>query len=204
MTVEPDRAELAQITTHVADGKAVVPRQFREKERFNALLQPWLKQIQDLENAAWEIVTEVLTLDAVGAQLDQVGEILLFRRGELNDDDYRAILRAIVRARKSHSIGEDLLAVFRLAMPGIDFTAAMGWASVYFEPHEPIPSTPAALLYVLRLAKAGGVQLELFVPPAAETALFTLAPGLLIFDDADRGFSDVDLADGGLLTGVIT
>lgn len=202
---EPDAVtEHTKITDHADRGVAILPLQFRKKEFIAALLRSWLKRAQDIEDAFWDLIVETTLQTSIGDALDQIGELLAFSRGVLDDDDYRVILRAIIRARKSSGTSEDLLDVIGLLLGSIDFSTLDGYASWFVEPHEPMPFSAEVVLSVLGITKAGGVQLQLIDPPDEETDLFTFSTSQFFMQaDAFRGFSDVDQLVGGKLTRVI-
>lgn len=204
--VELDRIEgHTRVTTVVTDVAANVGRYLRDKDDLQAVAAAWAAQLQALEDALWQMFTETDLDAAIGAQLDQLGELLVLPRGTLDDDEYRAVLRAIVRARFGSGTGDDLLAVVRLALgESATFTMREGRASVLIEPHEVIPFNAAALLDVLLLAKAAGVQLQLIEPPVAESGLFTTSTTLLAQTSSTQGLGDsTDDTYGGSLTGVL-
>lgn len=208
---EPDRiAAHSQIVDHVDGGLAFFMRAFADKAKVRALARAWLLQVQDLEDALWAMLRQSDLEFAVGAQLDQVGELVQLARGVLADGLYRPLLRAGIRARRSNGTGEDLIAIATLALQGtgITFSLREGHGSAVIEPHAFLPDGFAdVFLRVLRLGKAGGVQLQLFTPPSPELegGLFTFAPAgsLLPVTDANRGWGADGGGTGGHFTGVI-
>jgi len=203
---EPDKiSEHTQITDHASRAVQLLPRQFRTKAGITALLQSWIRQAQEIEDALWALLQ--CTLDtAVGDALDQIGALLAFARGSMNDDDYRVMLRAIVRARQSSGTGEDLLEVIGLMFDpdGITFSTLDGYASWLVVPHAVLPYSSVSVLRVLQIAKAGGVQLQLIDPPRAESSLFGFSANTFFSETSTtEGFSDVAATTGGYLTGVI-
>jgi hypothetical protein len=208
MTTEPDRiTEITQLTDHAGEGAALVMHTLRSKPIFAAILAAWMVQVQAVETALWALLVDTTLATATGAALDQVGALLLAPRGGLtDDDDYRAVLRATVLARKSTGTAADLTAVLR-AMLGVGplFTYREGWASALLEPAAVLPFAATAAIGPLRTAKAAGVQLQLLDPPAAQSGLFTFASqAFVVEDDEPRGLGDeADDTVGGLFTGVV-
>jgi hypothetical protein len=200
---EPDRITSLATLDQVATGLANFYRQFADKPNLQAIARAWLRQIQAIEDTTWEILS--LTIDnADDDALAQYGEILLFPRGTLSTAAYRAVLKAIVQARKSSSTPEDIIAVAGLALASTNFAYDEGFMSIEVEPHAPIGYEAAALLFVLNLARAGAVRIEVFDPPRAESSLFTFSSSEFFEDaDASRGFSDETETSGGYLTGVL-
>lgn len=207
---EPDWISAhAHVVTHVGDGLALFMRALRNAANLKAISAAWLAQVQALEDVLWDLLLQADLTYAVGAQLDQIGVIVGMPRGTLDDTDFRPILRAAIRARRSSGGTEDLIAIATLALAGsgVTFSVREGHGSVVIEPHATIPFDPSALLRVLRLGKSGGVQLQLFTPPSPELegGLFTFAPAgsLLPVSDANRGWGSDGVSTGGHLTGVI-
>lgn len=192
-----------KVADHVSAGLALLAQQFRDKAGVEGLAAAWLAQVQDLEDVLWALLEQSAIDDAEGDRLDQVGDLLGLPRGALADDaDYRAVLRAGARARKSNGRPEDVIEVAGLALGAVDFDYVEGAASIAIEPRAPVGFDGAALIAVLRLAKCAGVQIQAFDPPAAESLLFTFSTSLLPQADASRGLSDVTQAAGGKLTRV--
>jgi hypothetical protein len=79
-----------------------------------------------------------------------------------------------------------------------------GAASIYLEPHDLLGYDGAKALFVLMVAKAGGIQLQLVDPPADPLFLFTFSDSdvLPLAGDANRGLSDETQSTGGALNGV--
>jgi hypothetical protein len=211
VSAEPDRITAhAHDTAHVAEGAALFARYWADKLDAQAVARAYLLQVQDLEDTLWALLEQADLENAEGAQLDQIGELVLLPRGVLSDDAlYRPLLRAGIRARRSAGTGEDLLAIATLALQGtgITFSLTEHHAGVVVEPHAPLPASFAPVfLRVLRLGKSGAVQLQLFDPPGLEAGLFTLAaPGALLpASDANRGFGQDAGGTGGHLTSVVT
>lgn len=206
MTAEADRVDaVTQITDHEARAVAELMEKLRGKTNIEAIVRAWAIELQALEDAAWATLMQADLESAEGVQLDQIGELLQLGRGSLNDVAYRAVLRAIVRARISSGTGPDILAVAALALDSTDFSVRFGHASALVEPHAPIGFDASAVLTVLLIAKMGGVQLQLFDPPAPESALFTFtASRILPTADSARGWGDdADDDMGGRLSGVV-
>lgn len=205
MATETDSiTKVTQITDHRARAAAMFYRQFRNSPKLKAYFDAWMVQVQELEDALWALLVDTLET-AIGAQLDQIGAVLKFGRGVLNDATYRLALRAVILARKSTGTPEDLIAVARTFLDTITFDYTEGSASVVIEPHAKIPFEPTALLSLLKIAKSGGIQLDLISPPDAESLLFTFADSglLLVSGDTSKGFADVTQVDGGMLTGAL-
>jgi hypothetical protein len=208
MTVEADRiTEHTKVADHAAAGVARLARQFG-KPFIQALLRSWLRPLQDIEDVAWALFTESLD-NAVGAQLDQLGELLVEPRGALVDAAYRVVLRGKVRVTRSLGTAEDLIDAMRVVFGGDGFAfEEQTHATVYLQPFAPLVVDGVeiawdVLVALLKRAKAAGVRLFLLTPAAGLNATFTLADGDASQMDAARGFSDDAQTVGGVLADVL-
>lgn len=116
----------------VIQGVARLIEQYVGKPRLEELLRIYLEQVQEAEDAAWQLATERFVSVAVGVQLDGLGEIVGQPRLGLSDDDYRAAIRARIRANNSEGTAPDLysVAIALLGNPG-------GTGNVEVEPDSP-------------------------------------------------------------------
>lgn len=199
MITEPDRiSAITQITDHAGEGAALLARALQNKQVLRALLDALMAQVQDAENALWALLNDTLDT-AVGAQLDQLGAVLLQPRSGLLDEPYRTVLRAAVLARKSRGNPGDVCAVLRAMLDPLfdDFTYEAGGGFVLLEPQYAIPSGGVVAIGLLRIAVSAGIQLQLIDPPIAD-AWFTFAEWIVEQPDAVRGWGDaVDDTKGG-------
>lgn len=193
-------------TDHSDRGVARFVEQFRYKPRLEALTRSYLRRVQELEDAVWEVVAYRYLETAEGYQLDRIGRIVGRGRGSLSDDDYRIAVRGQIRINRSCGTPEDLIAVTRLSAP-------TGTVFVYGElyPATVIMSivgaavwNVAVLFNNLRRTKSGGVRLFLTYSLADPSNTFTFAPGSVPVADAARGFgSSAAPGAGGLWSGVV-
>ena len=85
--------------------------QYLDKPRFRALLCVYVSQIQDAEDAGWQLATERTIDAAVGVQLDGLGDIVGQPRQGLSDDDYRPLIRARIKANNSEGTAPNIIDV---------------------------------------------------------------------------------------------
>lgn len=76
-------------TSHVADAPTRLVEQFKGQANVEALLGVFAQQVQELEDALFEILDESTLETAVGAQLDGFGTIVGEERQGRTDNDYR-------------------------------------------------------------------------------------------------------------------
>lgn len=204
---EPDRiTEIVKITDHVDGANALVARVLRNKPLFAALLASWTKQVQDIEDALWQLLVDTTLDTAEDDAQDQLGEILGEVREDLDTAAFRKVLKALAYANQSDGTPEDLIETTRrlLETSAVFSYTELGHAAVLIEPVDPLPA-PAHSIRVLKRAKAAGIELQLITPPAGETTFFTFAPTIRpMTTDPLRGFGKLsDPLDGGPLVGVL-
>jgi hypothetical protein len=197
---------------HVGDALARLAGQFAGATRLRGLVTALATETQALEDAAWQVFAATLAA-ATDDALDQVGAVLGMPRGVLADDDYRAVLRATARARRSSGTLPDILATAALlfgesptAPPAaLAYDVRAGGGSVTLEPREVPAVSATAAIAVLRLAAAAGYRIQLFDPPAVEANLFAFSddPLRVTSGDTSRGFANNAMSNGGQWTGTV-
>lgn len=95
----------------------LMPRRWRgNMARFEELLSLFAGVLQELEDTTVALVLET-TLDAAeGVHLDQYGELVGEPRGDLEDDDYRRMIRARIAINGSNGRPEDLITILALIL----------------------------------------------------------------------------------------
>jgi len=199
---EPDRTTLAHETDVVALGVSRLTRVFSRPKTL-AILRALLAEVQSIEDAVWSLAEDTTLDTAEDDALDQLGRILdAVRPPGFDDDFYRAVLRAAVRANRSSGTGPELIGVMEALTGGLDFRLTEGAATVLIEPDAPLTFGAAVVIEYLRRAKAAGVALQLVVPPVGNAFTFSSDPEAPEYDP-DRGWSDTDQLTGGQLAGVV-
>lgn len=188
-------------TAHTADGVDLLPHKFRALEDVVALLAPALDQVQEVEDALWDVLGATLA-DATGHALDQLGELLVWPRGSLSDADYRAVLLVVVRCNRSAGTGNELLAVVDALMGATGYTLEEFFPAAVLVSPVAAPSLGTLLLHtLLKRARAAGVKLHTL--DVLSGTAFVLASGERVETDSARGFSDTGGTSGGRLAGVL-
>ena len=95
---------IEKITDYEARAVAELAEQFRGKPRMEAFVQSIAKQVQDLEDAIFDVLLLRICSVATGVSLDGCGEIVGEPRDGRGDDDYRVAIQ--VRIRQNRSNGE--------------------------------------------------------------------------------------------------
>jgi hypothetical protein len=193
-------------TDHVERGLAKFLGQFRNKPLLSALLRSYLRRVQEVEDATWEVIYNRLLDNAEGVQIDIIGRIVGRGRNNLSDNDYKIAVRAQIRINRSSGRPEDVIDVARLSLPYV-FTFSYEEiypAAIYMQVYGGVDFNVVVLFNNLVKAKAGGVKLWLNTSPEGPENTFTFASGDVTEDDPNRGFGDDAGTVGGVFTDVIT
>jgi hypothetical protein len=203
---------LSLVDDHSDRAVANLLGQFRGKPRLEAFVRALVDQVQEVEAAFWELATERTIGAAVGAQIDGLGAVVGLARASLDasldDEVYRALLRAWVKVRRSSGTADQLLEVVRLAEADPAFALTLTepeTATVKVVLDQATPVLEPGLLHraLLVPAKSAGVKLYLEGPPAgsAEGDWFSFADGS-VETNSTHGFGDSGDPDvGGVLSG---
>lgn len=82
---------------------------------FELLVRAYVAELQALDTAATDLLTDTTLDGAEGVQLDGLGQIIGIERQGLDDDDYRSLLRAQIRVNTSGGTIDQLNEIIRLA-----------------------------------------------------------------------------------------
>lgn len=168
----------------VAEAQGRLIEQFRGRANIEAFVAALAQQSQELEDAAFGVITETTIANAVGVQLDSLGTVVGIERGGSIDAEYRLKLQGQVLANNSDGTINELLAVL----------SALGATSIVLT--EDYPAKVAIVLgdafalgevagEMVGKARAGGVGLDLTWFEG--TTPFT-------FDTGGNGFDQGELA----------
>lgn len=103
------------------------------KANVTAIVRAFAAEIQLLEDAAYQVLTETGIETGVGAQLDKIGKLLVLpRRAGWTDAIYRSFLKARVRVLRSFGRAEDIIDVARIIL-GSDDLSFYDWGPAYYE-----------------------------------------------------------------------
>lgn len=96
-------------TERLAEAVANLIDQFRGQANLEAFIRAWAQQSQDVEVAAFGVLTLTTIAAAEGTQLDGLGSIVGVERGGRNDADYRVRIGAQILLNNSSGTIEDML-----------------------------------------------------------------------------------------------
>lgn len=157
-------APAGQQTEHIAKGNRRLIKFFRTKPRIAALLAAFTRQVQDLENLAWSWYATSRDLDTVGGVLlDRLAEIVDEPRGGRTDTELRAAVRVKVKLISSDGKIEQLIEICKLLFgDAASIGATESWpAHIFLSTSTLNGLTLDYITRLLRIAKAGGVSLEI-------------------------------------------
>lgn len=184
---------IEHITDHEARGVALLIERYR-KPLVSALLRSWLAEVQAVEDALWQVLTQRAINNAVGAQLDVLGRIVGQSREGMPDTTYR--LWVTVRALVMRSNGT----VAELSVIAKKLTSVPLKLEEYYPAGQQLRAQSGieaeagkAMARVFSTAKAGGVGTH-FVWWLPNTQPFQFAPGNTVIANSPNGLSAGALA----------
>ncbi len=170
---------LAAITDHVERGLAHLIDQFKGKPRLEAWISSYLEEVQELSDAAWEVLVLRLIDQATGEQLTVLGRLVGQPRTIADDDRFRVFVRARIAANKSHGRWNDILLVARLLLNG-----ASAYTLTAFYPgalvltiEDAFPFIPTIEHGLLEDATAAGVRIDVHFHADDSADLFRFDEG---------------------------
>jgi hypothetical protein len=173
--------------------------QYKGETTFEGLVEAPAGQTQAIEDALWQCVEELGADDAVGDQLDGLGDIVGQERLGWDDDTYRVFLKARLAINRSSGTAEELIRIFNVLEP--DATVVI---TEYFPAGMTVRLDDAAVEYgeeyagILQDAKASAIDAALEWTETTEALTFCMDGG------AGLGFGDAtDPATGGKFSGAM-
>ncbi len=103
---------ITKITTHSADAINRLLYQFKGFPKLSSLNTMQAKQIQDIEDAAFDFLMKIPLETATGITLDRWGIVLDENRNALGDTEYRAVLKLKIAKNLCTGTAEDLIKFF--------------------------------------------------------------------------------------------
>jgi len=183
---------LARVDNHVEDGLRLPLAQFRGLPVFEALLSSLLKQVQEIEDALWDVLVRTQLPLAAGVQLDRLGRIVGQPRQGRGDESYRIWIAARVMVNRSSGLAEQVIAIVEKLVEGKDLELREEPPAAFtIDVQEPITELDGVeIAKILQRARAAGVRglLEWFSEPIDEVFAFS-DDGTEVFDDLGRGLT---------------
>lgn len=162
------------VTDHVDQGLALLISQYRNKPRLRWWLTAYLNQVQELEQAIFDVIFGRWLDKAVGQQLDVLGKIVKEPRLARLDDSaagpiagYRNAIRARIRINRSEGGLQDILDVLGM-ITATPLLFEEQYPAFLFTEFSNVPDSDPVLLYgYLTDAKLAGVGYVMISPTSA-------------------------------------
>jgi len=174
--------------------------------QYRALASILAERWQVVEDFVWQLATERGIDDAVGVQLDGLGDILDEPRGGLGDEAYRTFLRAKILVFRSKGRIIDLAEILRVILPESGFEdlriqAHPKCAHVQIEATE--VAHPPQTWRAINLARAGGTVITFVYSFFAAEENFTASenPSIEEYDNSTGAGWEGDPNLGGRVGG---
>lgn len=130
-------SEYVRNEAHVEQGLDRLLERFKGRPNLDGALRVVLERVQHIDDVAWDLYAGSLLDNAIGVQLDALGDIVGEPRLGRADDLYRIYIRARIRINRANGKPTDTLQVARLIIES--------YATLEY-----IPEYPAA--YKVRIA----------------------------------------------------
>jgi glycine/D-amino acid oxidase-like deaminating enzyme len=158
---------LAHNTSHVADGLDTLVYDLR-KPKLQALASSYLLEVQQLEDAFWDLYLRSMIANGFGAALDQLGALVTQPRENRSDDVYRVWILARALVLRSSGRPPELARIARMILPqSVRVVVVEEYPAAFTLRLEGVldASIGRALAALLQLAKANGVRLLVTYQP---------------------------------------
>jgi len=193
-----------KVNNQIERARELLAAQYRDGD-LEAFIDIPMAQIQDIEDALFDIYSAFDLSSAVGVQLDALGRLLALGRGSSDVDPiYRVKLAARLIVMRSRGTLPDVLSVFQTLVPSSDVVIIEYQPATFTLEIVDMVSPANAELYsgFLAGARSAGVRAILLWTPISDEALFTFTS--LDDDPGDTGWSSSsDPSLGGILVGAI-
>jgi hypothetical protein len=173
--------DLVRVESHCDDGKALLIDEFRNRPRIEAMLCALLEEVQVLDDTVWRVLTERTIDNAVGVQLDTIGDIVGQPRGSLVDDeDFRAAIRGRIKANSSDGSTEDIYAIVVATLGSPTTVIAKlrryGTAAYTLQLKVPVGFDEGVVNTLVQDGTSGGVRAVVVVPMVDLAGTFRFGP----------------------------
>lgn len=154
--------------SHIAEAVDLLIAQFKEKPVIEGVLSSWVAQVQDLEDALWQIL-ESRNMSGEGDQLDNLGALVGESRDGRTDEFYRPAIAIRILTNKSNGSPDEILAIAAAVakVDGIPEEFIPGYIQYQEYPNAAFRITTLlssagnrALVAAVRKAKSAGVRFD--------------------------------------------
>ncbi len=161
---DPGATEFNGVRLHVPLALSRLTEFWRSKPNMVALQSDYASEMQLLENAIWDVITQRLLPYAAGVNLDVLGAIVGQSRGALTDPQYRLRIQVRIRINRSFGTPADVLGV--LSMLSADTFAIYESTAAFLIDYStmPTPDLVKQLAAIVRETRAAGIRAIVQVP----------------------------------------
>jgi hypothetical protein len=195
---------ITKITTHVAEALDNLVELFKEKPKLASTITAFVGQVQDIEDALQQLLTDRGIDAALGAQLDGLGSIVgAARQGRTDDEIYRQAIKARIGINTSIATGESILEVLFL-FDGDQYELTE-YFPAYFEAEKlsALAGDPYAYLALLQGLSAAGVGVGFHYSSVELDHVFTFSDDDTEQTSVNMGFADDAETIGGFFSDVV-
>lgn len=169
-----------KITNHAAQARERLATQFRKTVSHAGVLNALGRQVQELEDAFFELLTLMVIASSSGLQLDALGKLLGCPRGNLTDAQFKIYLRGQILLNRSGGTVPQLRALLSTVLSAHNSNLIEGRA---YQPaalilwlHNAIgDADPNVLALLLKRARVAGVRGILEWSPADDSGTILMA-----------------------------
>lgn len=172
-------SEFTHNVEHVEQGTDRLLERFKNQPNMVGTLQVILRRMQRIEDVIWELYEGVWLDNAIGVQLDNLGDIVGELRKGRQDEVYRLWIRARIKINRSNGKISDTLELARLIL---ESTASIKYIPEYPAAYKVTVNNTAVgavdVSALLNQVRPAGVQLTVTVTASLANAfvLNTLTP----------------------------
>lgn len=185
--------------------------QFHGSVNLRLLAQSYLQRAQELEDAAWPVITERGLENMTGDRLDRLGTGIGMKRSGRSDEDFRVAIAAESLVIRSNGTGDELIAIYAALLPGLLPGTDMEFLelapkTIYIRLVDApfivlLPGTAERIAGTLRRAMSAATELLYVYGYYNDDELFTLSSqGATTESDTDTGLANTAQTTGGHLT----
>lgn len=198
--------KLVPILDHLEQAKNKLLRRYENKPRFAALLDSYVQQIQDLEDAAWGVIASRDVDTADETRLDILGRLVGQPRRGATLEAYRLYVKTRILVNRSMGTAAEIVRIATLLLIDQAPTYTEG-EPAYFLLSAPNPLHADVDLNVfkemVRDAKAAGVGAAFEYLAGAPEDAFLWADGTPLDSDTQGWGDSGNLSYGGQLSSVL-
>lgn len=201
--------ELEQINDHVERSLLLLIEQFKNAENLKTFISSFVEQGQSVEDMLIDLWESRWLDNAVGEQLDGLGDIVGQPRNNLEDNDYRVRIKVRIRINISSGLFDDIVDTFGILLNDVDPPISVGEyfpAGLIVNVNEVVDASPSVLANILSEVRAAGIDTQMVYVTSTDGAFQMSSSDAPETGSNTQGFADLVLSEpfgGGELAGVI-